>query len=273
MTWPRKEAACFQAANRNKPNWGCLQQVHPRAGFPLISDFSASSLLKLPASHPLNVCNALAGQSAPAAAGAAALCKASQAEPSPVPRPARTAASGCQHHLTCWLLRAASRCERKREEANSRQVSTAASFTPCSEMSRGSNVPSSASKGGTCGWVPGGNGDGVPGCRSCPRYSCAVAKLPLCMCVCMCISRYVCVCISRYIDAYTHWLRQQKCLRTHYGHIYIEIILAGQCHTDYLVHSVSLQHKAMSSKSLQLHIQVLCIWGFVGLNSKYGESG
>lgn len=71
---------------------------------------------------PSHRCPPPTGQLAAAAARAPPLRKAGQTEPCPVPRPAWTAASGCQHHLTCWLLRAASRCERKREEANSRQV-------------------------------------------------------------------------------------------------------------------------------------------------------
>ena len=77
---------------------------------------------KEPPGPPSHSCRAPTGQLAPAAARAPPLRKAGQTEPCPVPRPAWTAASGCQHHLTCWLLRAASRCERKREEANSRQV-------------------------------------------------------------------------------------------------------------------------------------------------------
>lgn len=125
-----------------------------KAGFPLIFDVSSSSLLKLLASCPLNMCCTLAGQSAPAAAGAAALCKASQAEPSPVPRPARTAASGCQHHLTCWLLRAASRCERKREEANSRQVSTTHLSYPAQSVCEPEVLSSTSTGwgGGLLGW-------------------------------------------------------------------------------------------------------------------------
>lgn len=55
---------------------------------------------------------------------------------------------------------------------------------PRSDMSREWNVPSSAGKGGVCGWVPGGTGVVFPGCRSCPHYNCATAKLPLCTCVC-----------------------------------------------------------------------------------------
>lgn len=111
----------------------------------------------------LKTCCSLAGQSAPAAAGAAALCKASQAEPSPVPRPARTAASGCQHHLTCWLLRAASRCERKREEANSRQVSTFPVLPTVSVGPRCWAPPAQGQPEGDCwgdAWVV------FPGCRS-----------------------------------------------------------------------------------------------------------
>lgn len=89
---------------------------------PVFPKQNRSTGKKEPSIASSHSCHAPTGQPAPAAARAPALCQAGQTEPCPVPRPARTAASGCQHHLTCWLLRAASRCERKREEANSRQV-------------------------------------------------------------------------------------------------------------------------------------------------------
>lgn len=105
--------------------WGVCLRINPAAclqGHLCLVTLPAPSVLESRLGSSLSSRHAPAGEPAPAAARTPALRQAGQTESCPVPRPARTAASGCQHHLTCWLLRAASRRERKREEANSRQV-------------------------------------------------------------------------------------------------------------------------------------------------------
>lgn len=63
------------------------------------------------------------GQPAAPAAGAASLRPAGQAEPCPVPGPARAAAAGHQHHVASRLVRAAAGRQREREAENAGQVS------------------------------------------------------------------------------------------------------------------------------------------------------
>lgn len=63
-----------------------------------------------------------AGQPAAPSEGAAALCQASQAEPSSVPGTARAAAPGHQHHLPSGLLRTPAGRQRERQEKDARQV-------------------------------------------------------------------------------------------------------------------------------------------------------
>lgn len=83
---------------------GCLRH------FKTVSSFSNSAAF-------LSV-----GQPAASSEGAAALCQAGQAEPGPVPGPARAAAPGHQHHLPGGLLRTPAGRQWERQEKDARQV-------------------------------------------------------------------------------------------------------------------------------------------------------